>query len=66
VIRNRDSSLLVRPLFHQKNAPRPAVNMNTGAQKCVTHRVKNRIGVVVAKSVGDCPSIAPRWMKSRT
>ena len=37
----------------------PAVNMNTGAQKCVTHRVMNSIGVVVARSVGDC-DIAPR------
>jgi hypothetical protein len=30
----------------------PARNKNTGAQKCVIHRVKKRIGVVVFKSRG--------------
>ena len=37
----------------------PAVNMNTGAQKWVIQRVRNKIGVVVARSVGDC-DMAPR------
>jgi hypothetical protein len=40
--------------------------MKTGAQKWVTQRVRNRTGVVVARSVGDAPDMAPRWMKSRT
>ena len=40
-------------VFNQRNAPRPAVNMNPGAQKCVTQRVKNSTGVVRARSVGD-------------
>ncbi len=31
------------PRCHQRNAPSPAVNTNTGAQKCVTQRVRNRI-----------------------
>src|SRR3982074_3177382 len=53
------------PRCHQRKAPSPAVNMKTGAQKCVTQRVMNNVGVVVARLVGD-DDIAARWMKSRT
>src|SRR5205823_504531 len=49
---------------HQRNAAAPAANMNTGAQKCVTHRVKKSAGVVRARSVGE-NDMAPRLIKSR-
>jgi hypothetical protein len=53
VSRNPASWLRERPRRHQNQAPSPAVMMNTGAQKCVTHRVRNSSGVVRARSVGD-------------
>jgi hypothetical protein len=37
---------------HPKYAPKPAVSMKTGAQKCVIQRVKKIAGVVRARSVG--------------
>jgi hypothetical protein len=40
-------------LLPYKKAEVPARNTNTGAQKCVIHRVKNRNGVVVSKLVGS-------------
>ena len=36
----------------------PAVKRNTGAQMCVTHRVKKRSGVVRERSSGE-KAIAP-------
>ena len=33
----------------------PARNMKTGAQKCVTQRVKKRAGYVFVRSVGEPP-----------
>jgi hypothetical protein len=38
VRRKRDSSRVVRAAARQNQAPRPAVSMKTGAQKCVTQR----------------------------
>ena len=59
VSRNVDSCPRVLPLRHHRNAPIPAVNMKTGAQKCVIQRVKKRTGVVCERSVGE-NDIAPR------
>ena len=65
VSRKTESCVLVRPRCHQRNAPSPAVSMKAGAQIWVTHRVRKRTGVVVARLVGE-PDMAPRWTKSRT
>src|SRR5829696_2398153 len=47
LIRNKlNSFLLFRRLWNQADVP--ARKTKTGAQKCVIHRVKNNIGVVVA------------------
>ena len=65
VQRNRDRSALVVPgRSRRKNAPSPAVNMNTGAQMCVIQRVKNSAAVVRDKSSGE-KDIAPMCRKSR-
>src|SRR5579872_3442508 len=52
VQRNCESWAFVRPWLNQKNAPSPAVNMKTGAQICVTQRVKKRATVVRVRSSG--------------
>src|SRR5580658_2705493 len=52
VQRKRESWLFVWPLFSQKNAPRPAVNIKTGAQMCVIQRVKKSAVVVRVRSSG--------------
>jgi hypothetical protein len=52
VNKNLNSSGLVF-LLPYKNAEVPAKNTNSGAQKCVTNLVKNKIGVVVSRSVGS-------------
>src|SRR5690242_5560880 len=44
---------VVRLRRNHKNAPTPAVNINTGAQMCVIQRVKKRTGVVRARSSGE-------------
>ena len=41
-----------------RNAPVPASRKKTGAQKCVTHRVKNNATVACAGSVGFTPGMA--------
>src|SRR5467141_700157 len=48
--RNHASWQLERPRPLDRNAPVPARKMNTGAQKCVTQRVKNSAGNVFARS----------------
>ena len=65
VHRNQDSSRRVVPgRCRRRNAPAPALHMNTGAQMCVTQRVRKMIGVVRVRSSGE-KLIAPAWMKSR-
>ena len=53
VRRNRESSPRERSRCHQRKAPAPAAKKNTGAQKCVIQRVKNRAAVVRVRSVGE-------------
>src|SRR5579884_934995 len=66
VQRKRASSRRERSrCFHQRNAPAPAVNMKTGKQKWVIHRVRKRSGVVFERSVGEKIMVL-RWKKSRT
>ena len=50
---------------NRRLAAMPASSTKAGAQTCVTHRVRNRIGVVWARSSG-WKVIAPEWTKSRT
>ncbi len=65
VQRKRESWALVRPgRASQRRALVPASSTNTGAQRCVIHRVKKSSGVVVVRSVGCC-DIAATWKKSR-
>src|SRR5213595_2141779 len=51
--RNHESSRFVRPRPSERKAPEPARKMNTGAQKCVIHRVRNSAGNVLVRSVGS-------------
>ena len=67
VTRNFESCCRVAPRCHQRYAPRPTVNMNTGAQMCVTQRVRNRMPAVSEKSVApDGPAAGGRVSMSRT
>ena len=50
----------MRPAPRQKYAPRPAVSMKTGAQKCVIQRVKKTAAEVRARSSGS-KRIAEEW-----
>jgi hypothetical protein len=63
VRRNRDSCAVVLFRRTHKKAPIPAVNANTGAQKCVTQRVRKMAAVVCARAVGE-KDMAAQWIKS--
>jgi hypothetical protein len=64
VHRNRESSERVLPRSRRRNAPRPAQNMNTGAQKCVIQRVM-KIAAVVCRRSSGWNAIAAECTKSR-
>ena len=53
VSRNRESCGLVLPRAAARYAPAPARKVKTGAQKCVTQRVRNSAAVVCDRSVGS-------------
>src|SRR6185436_4999115 len=53
VTRNRETAPRLMPRRVARYEPVPARNTNTGAQKCVAHRVKNSAAVVFVKSSGE-------------
>ena len=53
VTRNRETDARFIPRRVARYEPVPARNTNTGAQKCVIHRVKNSTALVFVKSSGE-------------
>ena len=65
VARYRDSSATEPPRLSRRAAARPARNTKPGAQTWVIQRVRNRIGVVRARS-SAWKTMASAWKNSRT
>src|SRR6186997_207755 len=56
VSKNHASSRLGLPRWSEMPAPAPANSTNTGAQKCVTHRVR-KVGALDVAKLGSQPLV---------